>query len=161
MWWDTAHEETCSKVEPLVPLENILGCWQGGNVETFSAAGQGFAKILPRQRRVYNTTYQPSPTVYVCECTKICPGLRLVLTRIPSSVDDFMSSGMEKTSRMCFHSVHLDDNCITTSGHPPRNLVENDECKQYRPSFSLRSQDTAYEELPAFLCQAQHLSLKF
>ena len=60
MQWDTEHEEKCSKVETLMPLGNILGCWRGGNVEIFSAGGQGFAKMLPRQRQVYNVPHQAS-----------------------------------------------------------------------------------------------------
>lgn len=144
-----------------MPLGYILGCWQSGNVETFSAAGQGFSKILPRRRQVYNVLYQFALTAYVCELTNThCRSSWCSRVYCRLSIR-FMSADMEMVINIHIYlAVGHDDDCITTLEHPLRNPVGNDGCRRYRPSFSVHSRDTACEESPAFLCQAQHLSLE-
>ena len=164
MWWYIAHEEKCSKVESSMPLGDILGCWQGGNVETFSAAGKGFAKISPRRRQVYNALHQLSLTAHVYKCTNThcrsswCSWCLRVYCHLWMRL---MSADMETVINIHIYlAVYHVDNCITTLEHPPRSPVENDGCRQYHPFFSVHSRDTACEELPVFLCQAQRPSLE-
>ena len=82
MWRYIGHEEKCSKVERVLPLGNILGCWQSGNVETFSASGQGFAKTLRRWRQVHNVLCQSSSLASVCESASSHLGHKLVLAHL-------------------------------------------------------------------------------
>jgi hypothetical protein len=82
MWWYIAREEKCSKVERVMPLGNILGCWRSGNVETFSARGQGFAKTLRRWRQVHKVLCQSSSLGSVCESASSHLGHQLVLAHL-------------------------------------------------------------------------------